>query len=115
MADAGGKLYLSVNGGALWSQIYDFTTAGGIMQLELSPGYGSDSTLGVVTGGYALMLSTDGGYSYVPRGRGYDFNQALMDFGATVCSARKPLCRTCPLRSGCRSYPFRPKVTRGRR
>ena len=54
-------------------------------------------------------------HAVLPHRHVYDFNQALMDFGATVCSARKPLCRTCPLRSGCRSYPFRPKVTRGRR
>ena len=42
----------------------------------------------------------------VPRGRAYDFNQALMDFGATWCSARKPKCARCPMRSFCRSYPF---------
>ena len=36
----------------------------------------------------------------------FDFNQALMDFGATMCSARKPRCGGCPLRSGCASYPF---------
>ena len=38
----------------------------------------------------------------------FDFNQALMDFGATLCSARKPRCGECPLRSGCVSYPFEP-------
>jgi A/G-specific adenine glycosylase len=37
----------------------------------------------------------------IPRGRGYDFNQALMDFGATVCTARKPLCLLCPMRTLC--------------
>lgn len=37
--------------------------------------------------------------------RGYDFNQALMDFGATICTARKPQCRRCPMRSLCRAYP----------
>jgi A/G-specific adenine glycosylase len=36
----------------------------------------------------------------------FDFNQALMDFGATVCSARKPLCPSCPLKRQCRSYPL---------
>jgi A/G-specific adenine glycosylase len=44
----------------------------------------------------------------VPRGRGYDFNQALMDFGATVCRARKPECLMCPMTSKCRAYPFNP-------
>jgi A/G-specific adenine glycosylase len=42
----------------------------------------------------------------VPAGRGYDFNQALMDFGATHCTARRPRCCRCPLQSVCVSYPF---------
>ena len=33
----------------------------------------------------------------------YDFNQGLMDFGATVCTARKPKCAGCPMRTMCRS------------
>jgi A/G-specific adenine glycosylase len=37
----------------------------------------------------------------IPKGKGYDFNQALMDFGAMVCTARKPLCLLCPLRNIC--------------
>jgi A/G-specific adenine glycosylase len=41
----------------------------------------------------------------LPHRHVYDFNQALMDFGATVCSARAPECQTCPMSSGCRSYP----------
>jgi A/G-specific adenine glycosylase len=44
----------------------------------------------------------------VPRRHVFDFNQALMDFGATLCSARKPSCQLCPLRQGCRSYPWTP-------
>jgi A/G-specific adenine glycosylase len=42
--------------------------------------------------------------SLVPQRRAFDFNQALMDFGATVCSARAPRCRACPMASECRSY-----------
>jgi A/G-specific adenine glycosylase len=40
----------------------------------------------------------------VPRRDVFDFNQALMDFGATVCSARKPRCPACPMRRHCRAY-----------
>jgi A/G-specific adenine glycosylase len=40
----------------------------------------------------------------VPRGRGYDFNQALMDFGATWCTARKPRCAPCPMKRFCATY-----------
>lgn len=42
----------------------------------------------------------------LPPGRAYDFNQALMDIGATVCTARRPRCAACPLASLCRSYPL---------
>jgi len=41
----------------------------------------------------------------VPRGRGYDFNQALMDFGATWCSPRAPRCTPCPMKRFCVTYP----------
>jgi A/G-specific adenine glycosylase len=41
----------------------------------------------------------------VPRAGVYDFNQALMDLGATVCVARKPRCRSCPMTALCVSYP----------
>jgi A/G-specific adenine glycosylase len=44
----------------------------------------------------------------IPKGKGYDFNQALMDFGALVCTARRPACATCPMRRICASYPLEP-------
>ena len=46
----------------------------------------------------------------VPRGRAFDFNQALMDFGAMACTARKPACLVCPMAKFCRSYPWSPAV-----
>ena len=42
----------------------------------------------------------------LPHRHVYDFNQALMDFGAMVCTARTPQCEPCPLQSNCRTYPF---------
>ncbi len=41
----------------------------------------------------------------VPYKHVFDFNQALMDLGATVCVARKPKCAACPMTKACRSYP----------
>jgi A/G-specific adenine glycosylase len=41
----------------------------------------------------------------VPHKHVFDFNQALMDLGATVCVARKPKCADCPMTKLCRSYP----------
>jgi A/G-specific adenine glycosylase len=43
--------------------------------------------------------------SLVPPGRCYDFNQALMDFGATWCTPRAPRCPRCPMRRLCATYP----------
>jgi A/G-specific adenine glycosylase len=44
----------------------------------------------------------------LPHRHVFDFNQALMDFGATLCTARKPACLLCPMRAGCAAYPFNP-------
>jgi A/G-specific adenine glycosylase len=44
----------------------------------------------------------------LPMRHVFDFNQALMDFGATLCTARKPACPACPLRKRCAAYPFDP-------
>ena len=46
--------------------------------------------------------------SLIPPGKGYDFNQAMMDFGAMVCTARDPYCLLCPMKSFCKTYPFSP-------
>jgi A/G-specific adenine glycosylase len=45
-------------------------------------------------------------WSVLPRKHVFDFNQALMDLGATVCTARTPRCEPCPMRVRCRTYPF---------
>ena len=46
----------------------------------------------------------------LPHKHVYDFNQALMDFGATLCTARAPRCQDCPMTSRCRSFPWKPKA-----
>jgi A/G-specific adenine glycosylase len=35
--------------------------------------------------------------------RAWRFNQAIMELGALVCTARKPRCGECPVRSGCKT------------
>jgi len=44
----------------------------------------------------------------VPSGGGYAFNSALMDLGATLCSARAPKCLLCPLARVCAAAPIDP-------
>ncbi len=40
------------------------------------------------------------------RGKAYDWNQALMDFGATWCTPRAPRCPRCTMKDFCASYPL---------
>ncbi len=37
----------------------------------------------------------------VPAGRGWAWNQAMLDLGATTCRSRTPGCGACPLARGC--------------
>lgn len=39
-----------------------------------------------------------------PARRVADYNQAMMDLGATICRRGKPDCGNCPLRSGCKAF-----------
>ena len=41
----------------------------------------------------------------IPAGNGWTWNQAIMEFGAIHCTARKPMCLTCPLQSSCAAFP----------
>jgi A/G-specific adenine glycosylase len=41
--------------------------------------------------------------SLLPKGRAGDFNQALMDLGAMVCTPRAPSCQQCPLVEQCQA------------
>lgn len=47
----------------------------------------------------------------LPPDRAYDWQQALMDLGATVCVSRRPLCESCPLTSSCAAYAETASVT----
>jgi A/G-specific adenine glycosylase len=41
----------------------------------------------------------------LPTGKGWEWNQALIEFGALQCTARKPACIVCPLRTVCAAAP----------
>jgi A/G-specific adenine glycosylase len=44
----------------------------------------------------------------IPADAGYRFNSALMDLGATLCTARAPKCLLCPLQTTCVAAPIDP-------
>ncbi len=41
--------------------------------------------------------------AHTPQQRCGDFNQAMMDLGATLCTRARPACLLCPVRDGCRA------------
>jgi A/G-specific adenine glycosylase len=40
----------------------------------------------------------------LPDGEAYDWNQALMDLGATICTSNNPQCTRCPVQQTCAAY-----------
>jgi A/G-specific adenine glycosylase len=42
--------------------------------------------------------------SLLPHDRARDFNQAIMEFGALVCTPKNPGCTQCPVQQYCRAY-----------
>jgi len=54
-------------------------------------------------------------YKIVDKNNPFDYNQAMMDIGATLCTPKNPTCKRCPLSSICQGkedpliYPTRKK------
>jgi A/G-specific adenine glycosylase len=56
--------------------------------------------------------------SFLPHGKAGDYNQALMELGALVCTPQTPRCGACPVSSQCQArkqnkvnqIPFKPKA-----
>jgi A/G-specific adenine glycosylase len=46
----------------------------------------------------------------LPAGRAAEFNQATMDLGATICTARTARCGECPVRRWCASAGLAPRA-----
>lgn len=60
---------------------------------------GADSTSPAVTEALWGLANT-----LVDPERPGDFNQAMMELGARVCTPKGPLCKQCPVQSHCHSY-----------
>jgi A/G-specific adenine glycosylase len=41
---------------------------------------------------------------HIPLGKSRDWNNALMDFGSSICTASSPGCSSCPLRNDCTAF-----------
>lgn len=62
---------------------------------------GSDVPEPLVNDRAVLEIAAD----VLPAGSSWEWNQALIEFGALHCSARKPACVVCPLGDACRARP----------
>ncbi|MEK6962939.1 MAG: A/G-specific adenine glycosylase [Nanoarchaeota archaeon] len=40
----------------------------------------------------------------LPLGKARDYNQAVMELGALICSPQKPSCESCPVKTMCQAY-----------
>ena len=69
------------------------TNAARVLARVFGPGRGRNRTARL----WALAAAA------IPPGRGYPFNQGIMDLGATICTARRPACPRCPVRRACRT------------
>ncbi|SFV57521.1 A/G-specific adenine glycosylase [hydrothermal vent metagenome] len=69
---------------------------------------------------YKLKTPTDKilwqkSYSLVDKAHTFDYNQAMMDIGATICTPKNPACNLCPLQEICQGkkepthYPVKKK------
>ena len=56
---------------------------------------------GVDSGEVAPASLDEAAAAWLPPGRAYEWNQALMDLGATICRARAPSCASCPVEKLC--------------
>ena len=43
-------------------------------------------------------------YKIIPKGNPGDFNQALMELGALLCTPQRPICTKCPITNYCNAY-----------
>lgn len=43
----------------------------------------------------------------IPKGQAREFNQALMELGALICSSQNPSCAVCPIRGACQAFKMK--------
>lgn len=75
-------------------------TDGNVMRV-LARFFGIEADIASTTG---KRLFADLSHALLPKGRSAMFNQAIMDFGATVCKPALPLCAECPMAKHCLAY-----------
>ncbi len=67
----------------------------------LSRVFGIETPIGSTDGRQVFTKKAE---ELLDKNRPGPFNQAIMDFGATVCSPAKPACSSCPMNGFCRAF-----------
>lgn len=73
---------------------------GNVMRV-LSRYFGIKTPVDTATGKKLFQQIAD---DCLANGKAGIYNQAIMDFGATVCKPQNPLCSECPLKKKCKAY-----------
>lgn len=68
----------------------------------------SNHTQTFSSNGQAVKTFTDAANALLDPENSGDYNQALMELGATICLKTKPACQRCPVQSNCRAYKKNP-------
>lgn len=63
------------------------------------------------TGELAARMNLELAEWALPPDRAYDWQQALMDLGATICQARRPMCEQCPISADCAAFAETARAT----
>ncbi len=79
----------------------DVLALDGNVRRVLARFFGLTTPIDTSAGQRALRQRAHGAW---PPGRAGDFNQALMDLGARICTPTAPRCVACPLQPWCRAY-----------
>lgn len=73
----------------------------GNVKRVLSRYHGTEGWLGKASVANALWTHAE---EHTPEQRCDDYNQAMMDLGATLCTRSRPSCEICPLKDSCYAY-----------
>ena len=79
----------------------DHAVLDGNVERVLARCLASDLTAGSPAARKAFQSAAD---ALLPLGRAGEFNEAIMELGATVCTPRQPACPSCPLRRTCAAH-----------
>ncbi len=74
-----------------------------LIQLRNLPGIGRYTLGAIASIAFGMDVAALDGNINLPKGHAGDYNQALMDLGATICVPKNPRCLICPVMELCKA------------